>query len=204
MNSKLARYIELLRSWPGLVSRGVDPATLALDCLVLLGLLGDARTLLDVGSGGGMPGIPLQIGSPDLRVTLLEADRAKAAFLVHAAAALELELAVVAERAETAGQGPLRETFDVAVCRALAPAPVLHELCLPFVRVGGRLLAMSSAGLEPGEAAAALLGGGEMTSHAAPSPARAHGVVLEVVKSAPTPAAYPRRPGVPGRRPLGG
>jgi 16S rRNA (guanine527-N7)-methyltransferase len=164
-------------------------------------LLGDARAVVDVGSGGGMPGLPLAIARPELRVTLLEADRRRAAFLVHAAARLDLDVRVVAERAETAGRGPLREAFDVAVCRALAPMPVLAELCLPLVRVGGRLLAMKA---QPEDAAGAIaeLGGGPASVLPAPSAARQRGVVLEVPKVAPTPAAYPRRPGVPSRRPL--
>src|SRR5258708_2893514 len=131
MHSKLATYERLLESWPGLVSGPAGP--LVEDCLVLLDHLGEARSLVDVGSGGGMPGLPLKIARPELRVTLVESDRRKAAFLVHAAAELDLDVEVVAERAETVGHGPLRESFDVAACRALAHLPVLLELCLPLV-----------------------------------------------------------------------
>jgi 16S rRNA (guanine527-N7)-methyltransferase len=199
MHSKLATYARLLRSWPGLVSGPAEP--LVEDCLVLLDHLADARTLVDVGSGGGMPGLPLKIVRPDLQVTLLEADRRKAAFLVHATAQLELDVDVVAERAETAGRGALRERFDLAVCRALAPLPVLVELCLPLVRVGGRLLAMK-AQVETADAAIAALGGGPLRVLAAPTAARERGVVLVVPKIARTPQRYPRRPGLPTRRPL--
>jgi 16S rRNA (guanine527-N7)-methyltransferase len=197
---RLERYTALLGAWPGLVSGA--PGPLVEDCLVLLELLGDARTLVDVGSGGGMPGLPLKIARPDLDVTLVEADRRKAAFLVDACARLGLDVRVVAERAETAGQGPLRESFDLAVCRALAAMPVLAELCLPLVRVGGRLLAMKGR-VEDADAALAALGGGPPATAPAPSAARARGVVVTVAKLAPTPAAYPRRPGLPNRRPLG-
>jgi 16S rRNA (guanine527-N7)-methyltransferase len=179
-----------------------QPEPLIEDSLVLLRHLRDARSLIDVGSGGGMPGLPLKLARPELTVTLLEADRRKAAFLLHAAARLGVEVEVVAERAETAARGPLRESFDVAVCRALAPLPVLVELCLPFVRVGGRLLAMRSAG-ESLEAASAELGGGAPELHPAPSAARDRGTVVSITKLSPTPATYPRRPGVPSRRPLG-
>lgn len=199
MNSKLSSYERLLGSWPGLTSR--PGRALIEDCLVLLEHLGDAASLIDVGSGGGMPGIPLKIARPALRVTLLEADQRKAAFLEHAAAELQLELEVVAERAESAAHGPLREEFDAACCRALAPMPVLAELCLPFIRVGGRLLAMKSASDE-GAAAYEVLGGGEPHVVPAPSAARGRGVVVIVPKVSPTPSLYPRRPGVPGRRPL--
>jgi 16S rRNA (guanine527-N7)-methyltransferase len=202
IRSKLAAYGRLLTSWPGLVSDAAEP--LVEDCLVLLDHLGDAASLIDVGAGGGMPGIPLKIARPDLLVTLIEADRRKAAFLVHAAAALDLDgVEVVAERAETAGHDArLREAFDVAACRALAPLPVLAELTLPFVRVGGRLLAMKGRAEEEAAAAFAALGGGEPSTVPAPTAAREHGVIVVVPKVAPTPPAYPRRPGLPGRRPI--
>jgi len=204
MHSKLATYERLLGSWPGLVSGPAGP--LVEDCLVLLDHVGDAASLVDVGSGGGMPGLPLKIARPDLAVTLVETDRRRAAFLVHAAAELDLDVEVVADRAENAARGSARESFDLAVCRALAPMPVLAELCLPLVRVGGRLLAMRGP-LGEGDAEAAapaisLLGGGPAEVVPAPSAARERGVVVVVPKVAPTPAAYPRRPGIPARRPL--
>jgi 16S rRNA (guanine(527)-N(7))-methyltransferase RsmG len=209
---RYSRYARLLTSWPGLVSGPAEP--LIEDSLVLLPNLppqaaggGRGLRLVDVGSGGGMPGLPLALALPALRVTLLEADRRKAGFLTHAAAELGLEVEVVAERAETAGRGSHRESFDVAVCRALAAPAVALELCLPFLKTGGRLLAMRSGDEQddPDRLAgvAALLGGGPPTSHPAPSRARLRGTVLAVTKMSPTPASYPRRPGVPSRRPLG-
>lgn len=195
----LAEYARLLETWPGLVSGPARP--LVEDSLSLLDHLGSARTVVDVGSGGGMPGLPLKIARPDLEVTLLEADRRKAAFLVHAAATLGLAVEVVAERAEVAGRGPLREAFDLAVCRALATMPVVAELCLPLVRPGGRLLAMKGQ-VEEAAFAIRAVGGGPATVFPAPSAARERGVVVAVPKVAPTPPAYPRRPGVPNKRPL--
>lgn len=200
MHSKLREYVSLLGSWPGLVSG--PPQPLVEDSLVLLDHLGDAHSLVDVGSGGGMPGLPLKIARPELRVTLLEADRRKAAFLTQAAARLGLDVEVVAERAEIAGRGHLREAFDVATCRALAPMPVLAELCLPLVRVGGRLLAMKGV-VEDASRAIAALGGGDEAVILAPSAARQRGVIVVVPKLSPTPSRYPRRPGVPSKRPIG-
>ena len=207
-DARFAEYARLLADWPGLVRGPALP--LIEDSLVLVAHLQDARSVVDVGSGGGMPGLPLKLARPDLEVTLLEADRTKAAFLVHAAARLGLDVEVVPERAEIAGRGDLRESFDLAVCRALASAPVLFELCLPLVRVGGRLLAMRTGG-DAGEAenetelaaATAQLGGGAPLVHRAPSAARERGTILVVGKLAPTPERYPRRPGLPNRRPLG-
>jgi 16S rRNA (guanine527-N7)-methyltransferase len=206
MDSKLARLAGLIASWPGLVSRP-DPG-LVTDCLVLVGFLGDARRVVDVGSGGGLPGLPLKIARPDLELALVESNRRKAAFLVRACAELGLEgVTVVARRAEEAGRDPrLRESFDAAVVRALASTAVLAELCLPLVRVGGRLLAMKAGAEREAESARAALErlGGRLEAVAdAPSPSRERGQVLVVAKVAPTPEEYPRRPGVPARRPLG-
>jgi 16S rRNA (guanine527-N7)-methyltransferase len=176
------------------------------DCLVLVAHLGDARTVVDVGSGGGLPGLPLKIVRPDLELTLIEADQDKAAFLVHACAELGLEgVNVVARRAEDAGHDPrLREAFDIAVARALAPLPVLAELCLGLVRVGGRLLAQKTEGeaTRTGERAIEVMGGTVIAVHAAPSGARHAGTVVVIGKTRPTPDAYPRRRGVPNRKPL--
>ena len=97
--SELAR---LISEWPGLVSGPADH--LVEDSLVLLEHLGDAKTLVDVGSGGGLPGLPLKIVRPDIAVTLVEADSGKAAFLVQACARLGLtDVEVLARRAEDVG-----------------------------------------------------------------------------------------------------
>src|SRR6266567_505630 len=203
-DSSLDEFARLISTWHGLMAR--TGRGLIDDSLVLLDHLGDARSLVDVGSGAGMPGIPIKIARPSLDVTLIEADQAKAAFLVHACAQLQLEhVEVVARRAEEAGHDPrLREAFDVAVARALAPLPVLVELCLPLVRVGGRLLAQKTEGEDPSRAVAAIeLMGGKLSHVAsAPSSARTAGTVVVIEKVWPTPSRYPRRPGVPARKPL--
>ena len=203
-DSKLDQLARLISDWPGLMARA-DRALID-DGLVLLDHLGSAHTVVDVGSGAGLPGIPIKIARPDLDVTLIEADQSKAAFLVHACAALGLEgVTVVARRAEEAGHDPkLREAFDVAVARALAPLPVLVELCLPLIKVGGRLLAQKTESEDPAAAARAIgLLGGELSElHASPSAARGAGTVVEITKARPTPERYPRRPGIPARRPL--
>jgi len=203
-DSKLVELARLISEWPGLVSR--PAGELIEDSLVLLDHLGEATRLVDVGSGGGLPGLPLKIARTGLSVTLVEADQAKAAFLVRACAALGLrDVEVLARRAEEVGQDPVyRESFDVAVARALAPMPVLAELCLPLVRVGGRLLAQKTDGEDVDAAQRAIdtLGGAMRSVLAAPSPVRRAGTIVIVDKTRPTPAAYPRRPGVPARKPL--
>ena len=199
-DSRLAELARLIEGWPGLVSGAAGD--LVADSLVLLDHLGDARRVVDVGSGGGLPGLPLKIARPDLEVTLIESDQAKAAFLLQASASLGLEVNVVAVRAEAAGvDGRYRERFDVAVARALAPMRTLVELCLPLVRVGGRLLAQKTHN-EEATHAIEVLGGRLESVVPAPSAARTRGVVIIVAKVGPTPAAYPRRAGVPNRKPL--
>src|SRR6202521_5474963 len=212
-DSKLQELARLISEWPGLVSR--PAGELVADPLVLRDHLGEAEKVVDVGSGGGLPGLPLKIVLPALGMTLVEADQAKAAFLVRACAALGLaDVEVLARRAEDVGRDPIyRETFDVAVARALAPMAVLVELCLPLVRVGGRLLAQKTESEDLGSATRAIeaLGGSLSSVVAAPSAARGCATAaaggrappsLFVDKIRPTPPAYPRRAGVPARKPL--
>src|SRR3989442_10830274 len=113
-DSKLAQLAGMISEWPGLVSGPADQ--LIDDALVLLDYLGDARKLVDVGSGGGLPGLPLKIARPELAVTLVEADSGKAAFLVQACARLRIfRVEVGARRAEDVGpDAGYRESFDLA------------------------------------------------------------------------------------------
>lgn len=157
-----------------------------------------AATFADVGSGGGVPGIPLAICRPDMRVTLIDSTRKKARLLSEFAAVLGLHNAtVICDRAEAVARGDLRETFDVVAARALARLDVLLEWCMPLARVGGRVLAMKGP-RAAGELAAArrtieLLGGEELFAHAVEVPELAGHVIIEAVKRRPTPARYPRR-----------
>jgi 16S rRNA (guanine527-N7)-methyltransferase len=203
-DSKLTQLARMISDWPGLVSGSA--ADLVEDSLVLVDHLGDAHSVVDVGSGGGLPGLPLKIARPELALTLVEADQAKAAFLVQACARLGFgDVDVVPGRAEEVGHDArYRERFDLAVARAVAPLPVLVELCLPLVRVGGKLLAQKTDREEVERAAHAieLLGGSLESVVAAPSSARAAGTVVVVAKIKATPSAYPRRAGTPNRKPL--
>ena len=167
--------------------------------------------MVDVGSGAGFPGLPLAIARPDLEVLLLDSQAKRIAFLDAVVQALGLtQVRTLHNRAEDAGRAPeLRESFDVAVARAVAPLGVLCELLLPLVRVGGRMICYKgpSAGeeWEAGNRAARLLGGTPLISHPVALPSQPdwrHQVVISE-KNQKTLRQYPRKAGVPGRKPLG-
>lgn len=165
--------------------------------------------VIDVGSGGGLPGVPLAIARPDLRVTLLEATGKKARFLQECVDKLPLPNAtVIQSRAETLGQDKAhRERYDLAVCRAIGPVGELLEYALPLLKVGGLLLAMKGPKAEAELAAAAdalaVLGAGELAVFAAyPEGFGLDTVIVSVRKERATPRKYPRPPGVPRQSPL--
>lgn len=168
---------------------------------------GDA--LIDVGSGAGFPGVPVAILRPDLRVTLVEAVRKKAAFLERLVGELELpQVSVVVARAEELGRAKEhRERYGLATARAVASLPALWEYLLPLVRVGGGVAALKGPGvaeeLPPARRAAQLLGGGEAEVRPFVLPGEAGERRIVVVrKISPTPKQYPRRVGVPAKTPL--
>lgn len=177
----------------------------SLTLLPALGELSEGARIIDVGSGGGLPGIPLAIAMPALRFTLLEATGKKAAFLRHALASLGLENAEVCPaRAESAAREPgRRDGYDAAIARAVGPMAVIAELTTPFVKPGGLVV------LVKGERAEEELDAARQALHLLHA---AHAgtiqtptgrlVVLEKLRQ--TPKAYPRRDGEPKRAPLGG
>ena len=169
-------------------------------------------TLIDIGTGAGFPGVPLQIARPTWRITLLEASRKRVHFLHHLCYELGLsEIQVLPGRAEEVGQVPAyREYFDGALARAVAELRVLVEYGLPLVRVGGYLVAYKgrAAPAECAGAAAAItcLGGGAPRLRPAAwtgAGESGSGTLVQIEKIQPTPPRYPRRPGVPLKRPLG-
>lgn len=168
-----------------------------------------ARTLIDVGTGAGLPGIPLAVYAPHLTVTLLDSLNKRVRFLTEVTAAMGLQnVRCIHARAEEAARtAEHRAAYDIVVSRAVARLPVLLEYTLPFVRVGGTLLALKGRAYaeEQKEArrATEVLGGGRITARPVHLPGlddvRA---ILTVTKERQTPAAYPRGGGAPTRRPL--
>ncbi len=182
-----------------------------LDSLSGLSLLPKSPGLrvIDVGTGAGFPGVPLKIVRPDLRLTLLEATRKKAEFLERLVGRLALSnVTIIWERAETlAHDVAYRAQYDVVLARAVAPLPGLLELLLPFCRVGGTCVAWKGP-KGPDEAVAAeralaVLGGRLRETRPVHIPDESSRRFLLVVeKVAATPDKYPRRPGMPAKRPL--
>ncbi len=165
--------------------------------------------LIDVGTGAGIPGIPLKILLPDIKLVLLDATAKKAAFLYHIKQKLELDgVEIVVGRAEdVAHEAQYREKFELVLSRAVARLPTLVELTLPFCAIGGSFVAQKKGLIDPelsqAVRAISLLGGNfremkkvdleEFTDER---------WLITIDKVLPTPQQYPRRPGIPAKRPL--
>lgn len=173
-------------------------------------IIGNSGTLIDVGSGAGFPGLVLAISMPELVVTLLEATKKKVAFLDHAITVIPLANASTTHgRAEDLARSAThRERYDIAVARAVGSISTLVELLIPFVRVGGRALLMKTAEaigpeLEDAQRAFELLGCVVEDVVSVDLPGLLEGRSFVIVrKTTPTNRLFPRRTGVPHRRPL--
>jgi 16S rRNA (guanine527-N7)-methyltransferase len=179
----------------------------ALSALPVLDVLGPGSAL-DLGSGGGVPGMVLALARPAVEWTLVESVGKKADALRSFADALGLaNVSVIAERAEDLGRGAGRGGSDVVTARACASLPVLVEYGLPLLRVGGTLLAwkgpIGPEELAGGAAASRALGGGPPAVRSSGVPSLGDHSFVLVAKEGPTPDRFPRQPGVPARRPLG-
>jgi 16S rRNA (guanine527-N7)-methyltransferase len=214
----LARYRDLLLEWNQRINLTAirEPAAVErlhlVDALGLLRVVSQAELagarLADIGTGAGLPGIPLAIIAPGLRLTLIEATGKKVAFLQAAIDTLGLPgvEALHGRAEELAHRIDLRERFHLVTARALAEMPALLELCLPFCRLGGRVLAAKKTGIDAEIVAAGRalreLGGEVLARTPLALPGLEDRQVVVVGKVRPTPPAYPRRPGLPAKQPL--
>lgn len=209
---KLQRLLELLTSDPNAPTsiRGVRRAVddhLA-DSLVALEVsaVRTAESLVDIGSGAGLPGLPLAIARPEARVSLLESNLRKAHFISRAIRECDIVNAqVAAVRAESWPDG--LATFDVATVRAVSDLSVVAEYAAPLLRVGGCLVAWrgrrDAAAETRARRAAEVLGLDVLAPlHVAPYPAARQRFLHVMVKVSDTPERFPRRPGMAEKRPL--
>lgn len=172
--------------------------------------LKNVKSMIDVGTGAGFPGIPLKIYQPQLKLTLLDSLNKRIKFLQTVVDELGLsDVECIHARAEEGAKNPkLREKHDLAVSRAVARLPVLAEYCLPFVKVGGIFAALKGMKFaeeaEEGQKALQILGGSEADC----VPVKLPGLddkraVIYVKKVKSTPKKYPRKAGTPDKSPLG-
>ena len=211
------RYADLLTEWNQKISLTSinDPEEVrikhfldSLSCHLVLSARSKAK-VIDVGTGGGFPGLPLKLLYPEMHLVLADSVAKKTAFLSLVVQELDLDqVTVLTERAENLGQIPEhREQYDLALARAVAGMPVLVEYLMPLVKIGGIMLAQKGETavkeLAEAEAAIALLGGKALDPVEVKLPDTSDKRYLLVIKKiAPTPLKYPRRVGIPSKRPL--
>lgn len=205
-HAQLSHYLDLLlegnarMNLTRITDRGAAEVQHVGDALTLLPFLpGGAHRLADVGTGGGVPGIPLAIARPDARVVLIESTKKKVAFLQSAVGALGLtNVAVVDGRAEEVAHSPRhREAYDVVTARAVATLDWVAEWCLPLANPKtGKVLAMKGARVNEELPAAArsikLVKGGEPIVHPVQLPGSEHLVIVEIPKRGKTDPRFPR------------
>lgn len=165
------------------------------------------QSVIDVGTGAGFPGIPLKIVCPEIKLTLLEATQKKVEFLKHIVSVLNFQdVEIFWERAEEIVKNK-RESFDIALSRAVAKLNVLCEYCLPFVKIGGMFIAYKEKEIEKeveeAKNAIHILGGKlkEIKKVKLPGSEIVRSLVI-IEKVSPTPTQYPRRAGMAKKRPL--
>lgn len=155
-------------------------------------------SVIDVGTGAGFPGVPMKLYRDDIHMTLLDSLNKRIKFLQEAADITDTEFTCIHARAEEGGRNEkLREKFDFAVARAVAPLPVLAEYCLPFVKIGGYFLAMKGPNedISAGDNAIKLLGGKIENSIEYSLPCGDKRMLVIISKVASTSAKYPRNAG---------
>lgn len=215
---RLSVYLSLLAEWNEKMDLTAVPDEQEIldrhfiDSLTVLktGLIPQSGKLIDVGTGAGFPGMALAMACPGLEVTLLDAQQKRITFLKAVRDAVGADnVTLIHARAEDGARRPeMREQFDIATARAVAPADVLCEYLLPFVRKGGLALCWKGPALkdeaEGARKAAGILGGETEEPVYCPVAGRDwEHMILPIRKSGNTPKQYPRKAGIPKQKPLG-
>jgi len=192
-----------ITEWPDFLQRHI------LESLLYSQFIEHGARVMDLGSGGGFPLIPLSIYRPDIRLTSVESVKKKALYLQETVATLGLKnIKVIADRAETLGhKDHMRKNFDVVTSRAVANLSTLSELCLPFLTEGGVMLALKGSKWEDemcaAENAIDTLGGEFQDVYSPDVEDMAEtNFLVQIMKAHTTPKMYPRLPGVPAKEPL--
>jgi 16S rRNA (guanine527-N7)-methyltransferase len=179
------------------------------DSLMLLSVadLPQGTSMVDVGSGAGFPGLPIRIARPDIHLSIIESKHKAVEFLSEATSVLKIkDVPIVTDRAEIAGrEDSLRESFDCAVARALAKVSVACEYLLPLVKIGGKVYLWAGPSFEDDSIAVAIdtLGGEYIVKYPYSLPdGDSKRWIVEIAKTRATPTSYPRRTGIPKKRPL--
>ena len=208
-------YYRLLIEWNEKMNLTAltDPRDVAvkhfIDSLTLLQYteIPQGASLIDVGTGAGFPGLAVKIARPDIRLTLLDSLQKRLIFLDEVCEVLGFDdVITVHSRAEDGAHTELRESFDLACARAVAPLNVLCEYCLPYVKVGGAFLAMkgktAEEELSASQNAVAVLGGEVGEKHLFLLGDAGERGIIEIKKIAPTPGQYPRKSKAIKNKPL--
>lgn len=174
------------------------------DSLAALPYLSDGARIADVGTGAGFPAIPLLIMNPGLKITLVDSLQKRLTFLAEVLKTLDLSAEIVHARAEEFGRDPkYRASFDAVVSRAVASLPVLLELTVPLLRVGGKAYCYKGDVSEELPLAKSALHLLHTSAEAVPLDSDYGARTLVIcTKNAPTPSTYPRKPGQPAKKPL--
>ena len=207
---KFVAYYDLLIDWnarmnlTAITEREEVAKKHFLDSLQALPYLENGARIADVGTGAGFPAIPLLIMNPTLQVTLVDSLNKRLVFLEEVLKTLGLQAFCVHARAEEFGQNPTyRGAFDATVSRAVAALPVLLEFTVPLLKVGGKAYCYKGDVKEELSAAKSALHLLHCTAEAVPVPSDYGARTLVIcTKNAPTPKTYPRKPGLPAKKPL--
>lgn len=207
-------YMELLKEWNEKMNLTAitEPYEILqkhfIDSLTILPYLEDNTRIIDVGTGAGFPGIPIKIASNNISITLIDSLGKRIHFLEEVITTLQLtNINIDHVRAEEAGKDKkLREQFDIAVSRAVAPLVTLVEYLLPFVKIGGKCICMKANKTEEIESsykAIRTLGGEieKIEEFALPDSTIKRTLII-IKKTTKTPNQYPRKPGTPSKQPI--